>query len=125
MVAAMGAAARKLRGELVVSGGDASPVLEPAPETLDEIARLVGVAIVGDGSAPAGCGGNDHLGALRGDGGADGVGVVAAIGDEPVETAGGRLDQACRHGHVVDVPAESMSRRRRPWASSSPWSLLV
>src|SRR6266581_902090 len=32
-------------GELVVTGGDAAPVLEPAEHALDQVAQLVGVRI--------------------------------------------------------------------------------
>ena len=54
----------------------------------------------------------DHLGALRGDGGADGVGVIAAIGDEPVEAAGSGPDQARSHGHIVDVASRQHQQAR-------------
>src|SRR6185369_4365332 len=36
------------------------------------------------------------------DEGADGIGVIAFVGDQPVELAC-RLDQRCRHGHVIDI----------------------
>ncbi len=56
--------------------------------------------------------GDDHLGALGGDGGTDGIGVVAAIGNEPIEAPGGRLDQLRRHGHVVDVAGREHQQAR-------------
>ena len=65
------------------------------------------------------------LSPLRGDGGANGIGVVSAISDEPVEAASGSPDHVRGRGHVVDVAGRRMSRRGQPNGSVSAWSLLV
>jgi hypothetical protein len=43
------------------------------------------LAIVGDLDLPVALGGDHHLDAAVGAPGADGIGVVAAVGDEPLE----------------------------------------
>ena len=48
-------------------------------------------------------GGYDDLGALGLDGGADGVAVVASIGDQLGKAAARRLDQRRCHDHVAGV----------------------
>ena len=90
---------------------DASPVFEPAPESFDEVAGAVGLLVVGDGCASAGGGRDDGQGASGFDEGADGVGVIAFVGDQPVEPAC-RFDQCGRHGHVVDIAGRDQKDAR-------------
>ena len=115
----------EVSGELVVSGGDATPVLEAAPEALDEVSGAVGVAVIGDRRVAAAGRRDDDFGALCLDGGADGVAVIASVGDEPVEAASGRLDQTGAMVMSEVLPGEMSRMRGRPAASVSPWILLV
>ena len=62
---------------------------------------------------------------MVGDGGTDGVAVIAAVGDETVEAARRRLDQVGAFVMSLALPGEIRSTRGRPAASVSPWSLLV
>lgn len=105
---------------VVIAGCDASPVFEPAPEALDEIAGAVGIAIVG-GRALAAAGRRDHdLGVLPRDGGADRVAVVTAIGDQPVEATAGGPDQCRRHRHVAGVAGRDKQHAGAPNGVGQP-----
>jgi hypothetical protein len=89
-------------GELVVAGGDASEVLEPAEHALDAIALAVEGAVVRDGRGAAAGRWDDGAGAALGQPAAQGVGVIGTIGQEMAERAG-RRDQGHSHGAVIDV----------------------
>ena len=72
-------------GAAVVTGGDASPVFEPAPEALDEISFAVSDRIVRDLADTRGTRRNDGFSATLRDELANEVGVIAAISDEAPE----------------------------------------
>lgn len=55
--------------------------------------------------------GDDRLGPACGDQGADGVCVVATVGDQAGEGAG-RIDQRSGHGHVVDIAGGELENAR-------------
>lgn len=74
--------------ELVVSGGDAAEVLEPAEHALDEIAALVGFGVEGVMSLAGGVVGDHRQRAALDQEAADGVAVVSGVGSQAV----GRLD---------------------------------
>jgi len=82
-------AGEEISGELVVSGGDAAPIFEATPQPLDEVSLAIGDAVVGDLADARRTGWNDSLGAARGNQPADGIAVVAAVGDEPAERSEG------------------------------------
>ena len=110
-------------GELVITGCDAPPILEPAPEALDKVAGAVGFTVVRDGRLAAASGGDDDFGAVVGDGGTDGVAVIAAVGDETVEAARRRLDQGGRHGHVAGVAGRDQEHAWSPGGVGQPVEL--
>ena len=68
----------------VVSGRDASPVLEPAEHALDEVAAFVEVLVVGDGLLSVLAPGDAGLDLLLREGLAEPVAVIAPVGDKPV-----------------------------------------
>ena len=77
------AASRKeVLGELVVSRGDASPILEPAEATFDDVAVLVGLLVMADFLLAVGFTRNDGLDASLFKEGSDGIGVIGFIGEE-------------------------------------------
>src|SRR5579872_717784 len=121
--------------ELVVSGGDTSPVLEAAPEALDAITFLVGGRIVGDGPI-AGCRrGDDGLDPAIGQEAAQVVCVVGLVGEQ-LSDRSGALDQLRSDGDVVDVsrgqdedarpafPVRERVELARPAAARGPERLL-
>src|SRR5690606_32104243 len=103
-------------GELIVSGCDAAPILEPAPEAFDEVSGAIGLAVVGDGRFAAAGRWDDDFGALGCDGGADGVAVVPTVGKQPVEAAAGRFDQRWGHRHVGCITGRD---QQDAWTSGS------
>jgi len=72
----------------------------------------VDVAIIGDRRFSASCRRDGDLGALGLDGGADGVAVVATVGDQPVEPTCRRFDQRGRHCHVGGVAGRDQQDAR-------------
>ncbi len=72
----------EIPGELVVACGDASPFLERAEHTLDEVAVTIGNCVEGIWPAPGCVVGNDDAGATCGDAVSQRRGVVALVGDE-------------------------------------------
>ena len=89
-------------GELVVSGCDASKVLEPAPHSLDAAAVFVGEDVVGNGRTPGGGRWDHRLAALVLQGLALVVGVVAPVSQQPNNRTGG-LNERSGHGDLVGV----------------------
>ena len=69
-------------GELVVSRGDAPPILEPAEATFDDVAVLVGLLVMVDFLLAVGFAGNDSLDALFFKKRSDDIGVIGFIGEE-------------------------------------------
>lgn len=85
-------------------------------EAFDEVARLVGKAIIRDGLPAARCGRDNGLRVLGGDSQADFIGVVAAIGYKAVEPSGGSRNQSAGHGYVVDVAGR---KHDKAWTAQS------
>ena len=69
-------------GELVVSRGDAPPILEPAEATFDDVAVLVSLLVMADFLLAVGFTRNDGLDAVFFKEGSDGIGVIGLIGKE-------------------------------------------
>ena len=99
-------------GELVVSGGDATPVLQPAETALDDIAVLVGFLVMADVRLAAGFARNDGLDAFLFKKGADGVGVITLVGEELFD-AGDEADAFFRP-HAVGGVAGREDESPRP-----------
>jgi hypothetical protein len=82
-------------GELVVSGGDTSEVLQLVEQALDEVAPSV-EGVVDRALLPSVALGRDvRPGAVFGDQIEDGLGVIAAVGDG----IGGRIEAVEQDGH--------------------------
>ena len=81
----------EIPGEFVVSGGDATKVLEPTKAALDDVAPFVGLLVEAVALDPVGFVGNDDLGSAFADFGAQGVAIIALVGEQ--RTHGGRLRQ--------------------------------
>ena len=79
-------------GELVVSGGDTAEVLEAAEHCLDAPAVFVAAFVVLDWPLAVAPAGDDGDRTLVAQSGPESVGVVAAIGDQPLH-AGGLADE--------------------------------
>ena len=73
---------QEIPGELVVSGGDATEVLEPAEAAFDDISAFVGALVEAMDNDTVGFVGDDGLGPVTDDFGAKVVTVVALVGDK-------------------------------------------
>src|SRR5690606_16474233 len=80
----------------------ASPILEPAPHALDEIAGPVGLLVVGQGCLARGGGRYHCLGVPVGQQLAEMVGVIAPVGDQAADWTRGS-HQGGGHGDVIDI----------------------
>lgn len=90
------------RSEFVVSGGNASELLETAEETLDQISIPIEMSIERAKYAAIGAWRDNRLSALRLDGCHKGVGVVALVGDDKASWL--VLDQRSSLVDVCDLP---------------------
>ena len=73
---------QEITGELVVSGGDAAEVLEPAKTALDDIPTFVGAFVEAMDDDTVGFVGDDGLGAATNDFAAKVVAVIPFVGEE-------------------------------------------
>lgn len=73
---------QEIPGELVVSGSDATEVLEPAKTALDDIAAFVGAFVEAMDDDAVGFVGDDGLGAATNDFAAKVVAVIPLVGEE-------------------------------------------
>lgn len=69
-------------GEFIVSGSDATPVLESAETSFDDVTLLVGLLVVADFRVAVGFARDDRPDALFVEKGSDRVGVVAFVGNQ-------------------------------------------
>ena len=72
----------EISGELVVSGGDAAEVLEPAEAALDDVSAFVGALVEAMDDDTVGFVGDDGLGAATNDFAAKVVAVIRFVGEE-------------------------------------------
>ena len=89
-------------GELIVSGGDAAPILEPAETALDDIALLVSLPVVADFPVAIGFARDDGLDALFFEKGPDRIGVVAFVGNQLFD-AGQETDAFLGHCAIGSI----------------------
>ena len=68
--------------ELVVSRGDATPVLEPAEAAFDDVAGLVGLLVMADFLLAVGFARDDSFDAAIFEEGPDSVGIVGFVGEQ-------------------------------------------
>ena len=73
---------QEIAGELVVSGGDAAKVLEPAKAALDDVSAFIGTLVEGVDVYAVGFVGDDGLGAATYDFAAKVVAVIPFVGEE-------------------------------------------
>ena len=73
---------QEIAGELVISGGDAAEVLEPAKAAFDDISAFVGAFVEAMDDDTVGFIGDDGLGAATNDFAAKVVAVVPFVGEE-------------------------------------------
>jgi hypothetical protein len=73
---------QEIPGELVVSGGDAAEILEPAKAALDDISAFVGAFIEAMDDDAVGFVGDDGLGAATNDFTAKVVAIIRFVGEE-------------------------------------------
>jgi len=85
--------------EPIISGCDAPPVLQPAEHALDQIASAVGLAVERTGSLSPGARGDDRLDAAFSQQGAEGVGIVGLVTEQPAR----RLDRGKDRRRYGDV----------------------
>jgi hypothetical protein len=112
---------QEIPGELVVSGGDAAEVLEPAKAALDDISALVGAFIEAMNDDAVGFVWDYGLGAATNDFTAKVVTVIPFVGEE--RTHGRRERQNIGRGRDIgilawgqmqdDRPAERIAQRTR------------
>lgn len=105
------------RSELVVSGGNASELLEPAEKAFDQIAIPVAMSVERAKFSAIGAQRDHRLSALRFDGRHKGVGFVTLVGDDITSRL--VLDQ--RNGLAMSAicPADRMMRSGLPSASTA------
>ena len=72
----------EISGELVVSGGDAAEVLEPAEAALDDVSAFVGALVEAMDDDTVGFVGDDGLGAATSNFAAKVVAVIPFVGEE-------------------------------------------
>mgnify|MGYP001600018023 CR=1 FL=1 len=71
-----------ISSELVVAGGDAAEIFEPAEATLDDIASFVGFFVEAMEPDAVGFVGNDRLGAALADLRPEAIAVIAPVGNQ-------------------------------------------
>jgi hypothetical protein len=86
---------------LVVACGDTAPVLQLVEQALDKVAPTVFLAIMRGGSAAVAFGGDDRLDTGFGDFLADGVGVIALVRQERLNTVGDHSKQRAEALNIV------------------------
>ena len=102
----------KVSGELIVTGGDPSEILEPAKASLDDVSAFVGAFVEGMEGDTIGLVGNDRSGAGFDDLGAKAIAVISFIGKEGAHCW--RESQNSRSGSNVRVLARGQMKRDRP-----------
>lgn len=97
-------AGEEVASQLVVSGGDGAEVLEAAVGALDDVAPFVALGIKGKEALAISLVGDDGDGSAAIEQGAQMIGVVAFVTDQP-EAGGGVVQQRGGGGDVGDISA--------------------
>ena len=119
---------QEIPSELVVSGGDAPEVLEPAEAALDDVSAFVGTFVEAMDDDPVGFIGDYGLGAATGDFGAKVVAIIAFVGEERAHGWGERqnIGRSSDIGILAwgqmkdDRPAERIAQRMDFCRAASP-----
>ncbi len=83
---------QEIPSELIISGGNAPEVLEPAEAALDDISTFLGTFVEAMYDDTVGFIGDYGLGAATNDFGAKAVAIIALVGDERTHRCGERQD---------------------------------
>jgi len=110
---------QEIPGELVVSGGDAAEVLEPAEAALDDVSAFVGTFVEAMDDDPVGFIGDYGLGAATNDFAAKLVAVIPFVGEERAHRRRERQNIGRRRDISIlawgqmqdDRPAERIAQR--------------
>lgn len=103
---------QEIPGELVVSGGDAAEVLEPAKAALDDISAFVGAFVEAMDDDAVGFVGDDGLGAATNDFAAKVVAVIPFVSEERAH--GRRERQNIGRGRDIGILAWGQMQDDRP-----------
>ena len=103
---------QEISGELVISGGDAAEILEPAKSTLDDISAFVSAFVEAMDDDAVGFVGDDGLGAATDDVAAKVVAVIAFVGEECAH--GRRERQNIWRGRDIGIVAWGQVQDDRP-----------
>jgi hypothetical protein len=103
---------QEIAGELVVSGGDAAKVLEPAEAGLNYISASVSTLVEAMGHDAVGFVGDYWLGAAANDFGSKVVAVVSFVGKESAH--GGCERQNVGRGSYIGILTGSQMQNDRP-----------
>jgi hypothetical protein len=98
-------------GQLVVSGCDASPILEAAEHALDEVAPAIGRFVEWVGPLARGCGRDHRLDTSLLQPSAEGISVVGAVGEE-APWGGNRSQQRGGDADVGDIAGRQREGER-------------
>ena len=98
-------------GELVVAGGDAAEVLEPAESVLHQMAVAIASFVIADGPFAGDAAGDHRRRARLAQRSPQGVGVITLVGQH-VAGAAGALQKLGRDGDVRDVARCELQRER-------------
>lgn len=127
---------QEIPGELVVSGGDAPEVLEPAKATLDDISAFVGAFVEGMDDDTVGLVGDNGLGAAPNDFATKVIAVIPFVGEECAHGRRARQNIGRRGDNGIltwgqmqdDWPAERIAQRMdfyRPASARAADCLIV
>jgi len=103
---------QEIPGELVVSGGDATEVLEPAEAAFDDISAFVGAFVEAMDDDAVGFVGDDGLGAATYDFAAKVVAVIPFVGEERAH--GRRERQNIGRRRDIGILARGQMQNDRP-----------
>ncbi len=103
---------QEIPGELVVSGGDAAKVLEPAEAAFDDISAFVGAFVEAMDDDAVGFVGDDRLGAATYDFAAKVVAVIPFVGKKRAH--GRRERQNIWRGRDIGILACGQMQDNRP-----------
>jgi hypothetical protein len=104
-------AGEEVSGELVVSGGDGSEILDAAIGAFDDVAPFVAFGIEEEGALAIGFVGDDGDGAAAIEQGAQMIGVIALVADQPGAGCDVAQQRRCE-GDVGDVAAAQAEGER-------------
>ncbi len=104
---------QEVAGELVVAGGHATEILDAAECVLDEVPVTVSPNVIGNRALSVDAAWNDREGSPASQGTAQGIGIIALVGDEIASTFQLRQQHRSRF-HIRDIAG---CQRKGKWPS--------